>query len=297
MANSNKKKGQGTLIFIDANIYLDFYRARERSFELAMIKHIDANHDKIITTDQVLMEYKKNRQKVILETLAAIQEPKIDIAIPPFLTDSPKIKMINERKGEIEKHIKYLQNNVSEVLKNPGLKDRLYQSLQRLFKDSNQHHLGRNNELRIQIRELAWKRFLLGYPPRKESDTSYGDAINWEWIIYSAEQSGKNIVIVSRDRDYGEMYKKEPILNDWLSQEFKDRISQQRKITLTNKLSNAFKLINVSISPREQKQEEELISNLSQKEFSLKEDIFKIIVNDTLNEKIYNLLSKLNENK
>ena len=27
---------------------------------------------------------------------------------------------------------------------------------------------------------LAWRRFLLGYPPRKANDTSIGDAVNWE---------------------------------------------------------------------------------------------------------------------
>lgn len=34
-------------------------------------------------------------------------------------------------------------------------------------------------------------------------------------------------------------------LNDWLSQEFKQRINQNRKLIITDKLSVAFELVNI----------------------------------------------------
>ena len=50
---------------------------------------------------------------------------------------------------------------------------------------------------------LAWRRFLLGYPPRKADDTSIGDAVNWEWVVDCAKRANADVVIVSRDSDYG----------------------------------------------------------------------------------------------
>ena len=54
------------LVFIDTNIYLDFYRVRGTDATLSILKHFDENHDRIITTSEVEMEYKKNRQRVTL---------------------------------------------------------------------------------------------------------------------------------------------------------------------------------------------------------------------------------------
>ncbi len=36
--------------------------------DLAILEHIDSNHDRIITSNQVEMEFKKNRPAVILAT-------------------------------------------------------------------------------------------------------------------------------------------------------------------------------------------------------------------------------------
>lgn len=253
------KRDLDALIFIDTNIYLDFYRNNDKSFEYSMIKHFDKNHHKIITTDQVLMEYKKNRQTVILDSLELVKKPDINLYIPAFLSESSQVKTIRKLKHQLNKQINILKNRIKRALNEPTVTDPLYQCMQRLFKEERPFHLGRKNKNRFEIRKLAWKRFYLGYPPRKDSDTSFGDSINWEWIINCAEQSKKDIIIVSRDNDYGRKFDQEPILNDWLKQEFKDRISQKRKIILTNKLSNAFKLINVPVTKKEQQLEDDLI--------------------------------------
>ena len=105
------------------------------------------------------------------------------------------------------------------------------------------------------------KRFLLGYPPRKKTDNSIGDAVNWEWIVKCAENTGKNIIIVTRDSDFGCTYENDSHLNDWLKQEFKQRISQKRKIILTDKLHIAFQLVEIPVTEEMIKEEEEVISN------------------------------------
>jgi len=113
----------------------------------------------------------------------------------------------------------------------------------------------------LSIRGRARKRFTLGYPPRKDDDNSIGDAINWEWIIHCAQEAeGRpDVLIVSRDSDFGMLCGTEAVLNDWLKREFQGRISKKRKIELTNKLTLALEKLDERVPPADIEQEEKLI--------------------------------------
>lgn len=250
------------LMFIDTNIFLDFYRNIKKTFEKSMLKHINENKDKIITTDQVLMEYMKNRQGTIIQSLRLIKSPNIDIEIPAFLSGDKIAETISKYKTSLSKAVSHLRNKIINILKNPSTEDPICQCVQKLFREGSNYHLGRHDELRFSIRALAKKRFELGYPPRKKDDTSLGDAINWEWVIKCAKDSNKNIVIVSRDGDYGSTYNGACVLNDWLKQEFFERVGQKQQIILTDKLVDAFKFVGVYVSEEEAKQESEFISKV-----------------------------------
>src|SRR5690606_36333475 len=104
-----------------------------------------------------------------------------------------------------------------------------------------------------------------GYPPRKKGDNSIGDAINWEWIIKCAQKSGKAVIVVSRDTNYGTHYEDDSFLDDWLLKEFKERVSRKRKIIFTDKLSTAFKLVEIPVTEEMVKEERKVIvfSNLN----------------------------------
>lgn len=56
------------LIFIDTNIWLDFYRSRTEA-GITLLKHVEAIADRVIVGPQVEMEFKKNRQATILEAI------------------------------------------------------------------------------------------------------------------------------------------------------------------------------------------------------------------------------------
>ena len=59
---SEKDRFNEALIFIDTNIFLDFYRMRVRGENVDWLKKIDDNIERMISTDQVEMEFKKHRQ-------------------------------------------------------------------------------------------------------------------------------------------------------------------------------------------------------------------------------------------
>lgn len=248
------------LIFIDTNILLDFYRVDSGDAALSLLKYFDGNYQRMITTSEVEMEFKKNRQHIILDQVNSIKINKSElIKIPSFLRDSRLEKSVKVTQAKLNKQSGSLIERSLKILKNPSLYDPVYKALQKLFHARKSCHLTRDKEIRFEIRELAKKRFILGYPPRKDSDTSMVDAINWEWIIHCAKDSTDDIVIVSRDRDYGEHYQKESLLNDWLLEEFKDRVSPRRSILLTKRLTEAFKLASISVSQDEERSEEELL--------------------------------------
>lgn len=54
------------------------------------------------------------------------------------------------------------------------------------------------------------------------------------------------------------------MINDWLFHEFRDRLKTHRKVILTTKLSNDFKLSNISITNKEVEKENQFIGKLNE---------------------------------
>ena len=266
----NKKPKLSALIFIDTNIYLDFYRYRKSDISLKYLELFEKHKDKIITTSQVEMEFKKNRQVALLETIGKLKGiDSSDVTLPTILLQTKAADMVNEKKKAISKHQQVLKSRIEKILKNPKFNDQVYKSLEKIFTNDSNINLNRDNELRFNIRDLAKKRFELGYPPRKDKDTSYGDAINWEWIIYCAKNFSKDIIIVSRDSDYGVNYSNEHILNDWLTQEFRQRVSSRKKVILTDKLHTAFNYLSISVTKEMKIEEDKFVNDSTTKSSSL----------------------------
>lgn len=249
MAKAKPADKLNALIFIDTNILLDFYRIRKSDISLKYLEEIEKHTDKLILTNQVEMEFRKNRQKVILEALGEVNKIATNgLNVPTVLFDAKPVEMIKKAQTQISGQQKKIKERIDRLLENPGTQDKVFQTLQKVFKTESDFNLNRENKKRYAIRKLALKRFYLGYPPRKKEDNSIGDAINWEWIIDCAKRTDKHIILVTRDNDFGINIGDKSYLNDWLQIEFKERISQKRKIILTDKLSRAFKLVQIPVT-------------------------------------------------
>ena len=249
------------LIFIDTNILLDFYRIRKSDISLKYLQEMENHKGILILTNQVEMEFRKNRQKVILETITEVNKISAgNLNIPAILFDAKPVDMIKSAQKQITTQQKKIKERIDKLLASPSTQDKVFKTLQRIFKTSSDYNLNRDNKKRYAIRRLALKRFYLGYPPRKKEDNSIGDAINWEWIIDCASRTDKHIILVTRDGDFGINYGDNSYLNDWLQIEFKERISQKRKIILTDKLSKAFKLVEIPVTTEMIDEENTIIS-------------------------------------
>ena len=246
------------LLFVDTNIYLDFYRFGN-DVGMDLLKHLDSISDHIIVTYQVDMEFKNNRQKAILDAIKKV-EYLSNIPRPGILSEDLTFKALSKNIQDANDNIKKLKNLLHGVLENPKQDDPVYKIVQKILKKNDDLNLTIKKKIKNQIRRQAIRRFFYGYPPRKKSDTSIGDAVNWEWICEIAKNKNSDVIIVSRDSDYGITLRDQTFINDWLKEEFNDRTTRNRKIRLTTKLSDALEEFQVLVSPEEVESEEKLIT-------------------------------------
>jgi hypothetical protein len=253
------------LLFVDTNIWLDFYRHRNEA-GLKLLEHLKKVSDRIVVTYQLEMEVKKNRQKAIAEGLNQLKAPQ-SISRPGLFSDAKAVKALEKSIKSAEQNVGKLRQRLIKALENPTTHDPVYKAFQRIFHRDSDLVLTRADPTRRVIKRRAFRRYILGCPPRKDGDTSMGDAVNWEWMIDCAIRKGAELVIVSRDADYGLSIEKRAFLNDHLRHEFYERVSAKRKVLLYTLLSDALDHFKVPVTQQEKK-EEELFAETQQAEVS-----------------------------
>lgn len=241
------------LIFVDTNVMLDFYRVRTDS-GIKLLRRLDALHSQIITTYQVEMEFKRNRQRVIISFLDELRGCCRSISAPAFLAETKTNKALSTLLSRSRAQAEKMRRRLVSLVENPP-KDPVWRVADSLFRNTSPTNLKRDNPVRSEIKERASMRYRLGYPPRKSSDTSIGDAFNWEWIVRCIERENRDVIIVSRDADYGITLENDSFPNDWLVQEVRERTSPRRRIWLVDRLSKALKRLKIEVSSDELKQE------------------------------------------
>jgi len=247
-----------TVIFIDSNIYLDFYRIRKDA-QTSLIVHLDGIRDHIVVTNQVEMEFKKHRQSEMIASINALKTG--DAApIPPLVAEHKSAEAYKKALKSASEKLNRLKMTITNALEKPSTHDEVYRTAQRIFRSVDSPLcLHRESKVKNQIRRKAFRRFIAGYPPRKKSDTSMGDAINWEWLVHVCGERNCNALVVSRDGDYGVNHQGKAYINDWLGAEFSDRVNRQKRVVLYDSLSAALRVMKVKITESEESQEREMI--------------------------------------
>ena len=80
-------------------------------------------------------------------------------------------------------------------------------------------------------------------------------------MIECARANNAELVIVTRDSDYGIHHEGRSYINDHLKQEFTERVSKKREILLYSRLSEALKHFSVPITPKEEVAETEIVES------------------------------------
>lgn len=142
-----------TLIFVDTNIFLDLYRVRSGGdANLELLSHLDTIPQKLIVTDQVEMEFKRNRQHIVktaIDGLKPIQAA--NISVPSFLTESQPGKMLNKHRADFNDQQAKLKGRLERALADPAQHDPVYQIAQRLFTSDVACRLCREDEAKYEL--------------------------------------------------------------------------------------------------------------------------------------------------
>src|SRR5882672_6504399 len=120
------------LIFVDTNVFLDFYRAQSEA-GLALLRRLDSIRSKIVMTCQVEAEFKKNRQAEIIKSHRALQPPQ-KISAPALFYDARTLQALNKDLERAERKITLLKKRLECALLKPTTRDPVFKLMQGLFK-------------------------------------------------------------------------------------------------------------------------------------------------------------------
>lgn len=228
-------------IFIDANIYLNFYDSNKADFKKLLNSLLEIKKS-IFVTMQIASEVRRNKLEVAKRSLTGhFDTAKMTKVSLPKQFDTEILKIQDWNKESHNLHTKQMQlreelkSLIHETLNNIMLsQDRVSQVLEQLFQNA---VVASENEI-----QLAKTRKELGNPPGKPSDP-LGDQLSWEQFLeYSSE--AENIWIITKDQDYFTNFDNKNYLNSFLAQELISRNKGNPSIFCFNSLAEGLKNFN-----------------------------------------------------
>ena len=203
-------------VFIDTNIFLDFYSFSEKAIEelSKLIKLIEDEEIQLILSQNVIDEFHKNRIKKIYATTSSLDKSN----------QMPLPTLLKQYKEECEE-FKKAQQNLKEkygILKNKLIEDVKKEQLSADKKIKEIFDKSKIIPVEWSILNNAEKRFLRKLPPRKnDSNDSMGDAINWE-TLKKAIPENEDLHIISGDGDFWDSIEgQNDVAKYYLSKEWK----------------------------------------------------------------------------
>ncbi len=237
-------------VFIDSNIFLDFYRLGKEDLEKLnkLVELIKSGDIKIYLTKQVYDEFYRNREDTFKKTYKGFLDSKIDIQMNSIFKNYPEYRKIALLKRILEKLKSDLGQKVESDMSSKSL---VADEIVRKIFDAS--HVIDSDE----FLDKAVIRHRLGNPPGKKNN-SYGDEINWETLLSSVPDNEK-LIIVSNDGDY-ESPMSERKLNSYLEAEWKK--NKKSKVYLYKSLGVFFTEHDIAIDFEIEQEKNSLIESL-----------------------------------
>ena len=198
------------IMFIDANIYLDFYQLR---LGKPLLDFIEEQREHIFVSKQIVHEVERNKLSKTNDYFKSVFAPRTVIVsvgnknltykypeymnVPDHLFGIPDEKVHEIRKAvhTAKNAMKELQNLSGQIVQQIARsEDYVSKRLQQVFSIAAQ--------ATTEQMKRARERKELGSPPGKKSDP-LGDQISWEQFLCRCHEGSINRVwIVSKDKDY-----------------------------------------------------------------------------------------------
>ncbi|MDZ4158180.1 MAG: PIN domain-containing protein, partial [Anaerolineaceae bacterium] len=195
------------------NIFLSFYHFTNDDLE--ELKKLSVlllqGKVKLYLPEQVIQEFRRNRENKIADALKQLREQKLDLRFPQFCKEYDEFENLRQLQRSYSKvHAELIQKAIDDIQSQALKADRVIRDL---FKN------GVEIPVDVAIKELARTRMDVGNPPGKNG--SLGDALNWEVLLQNVP-NGEPLYFITDDKDYASPIDSN-IFNAYLSQEWQDQ--------------------------------------------------------------------------
>lgn len=132
-----QKKNSGLLMFVDTNIFLQAYAHPD--VRVPLLEELMSISERIICSEQLAMEFMKNRQQKIRESLKSL---KLELPTPPgFFAGSSTLSDWEDHKQKTKAKFEQLKTSLNDAIEDPVKNDRVFAVVQNLVQKSSLYGL------------------------------------------------------------------------------------------------------------------------------------------------------------
>lgn len=201
-------------LFIDANIFLDFYHLSGGDIEelKKLVALVENGNIVLFSSPQLRQEVKRNRDAKISDAMQNFRKASFKLSFPAFCKHYDEYEELRVHINDAnKKHAALVQKAMDDVKGRCLSADVLIDDL-----------LGKSTEIEPakELFDAAIMRFRLGNPPGKKKVT-LGDEINWESLLAGVPDE-EDLMFISEDGDFCSPIDGDA-LNAFLLEEWKDK--------------------------------------------------------------------------
>lgn len=178
-------------IFIDTNIFLDFYRINNNDNINEILREMKKYKKFFINTEQSRDEFMRNRERTIEEFVKNLNAQKYQLFNNNFIVTFDEYEDYSNAVKNANKFIKVITDKCKSLVENIEF-DPIYSVYSNSYLENNFYK--RTNK----IIDSAIKRKFIGNPPVSNKNTCC-DEIIWETLL---EYCDEDLIIVSRDETF-----------------------------------------------------------------------------------------------
>lgn len=178
------------LLYIDTNIFLDFYQASTDRLEV--FSEIEARADLIVLPRQTIDEFHRNRIARLESLAAQIEKNSItQIYTTAVVQAFPEFEEWKKHREGLGKSVKAIVSHLKNWVNNPS-SDQVLMAFERIVEKACVL------EMSDEAFNRANRRKLLGNPPTSPDKHSIGDEVIWEVLM---EHVSGDLIMVTRDKN------------------------------------------------------------------------------------------------
>lgn len=212
------------LIYIDTNVYLDFYQAAHDT-----VKIFDELYDireNLVITEQTGIEFARNRNSRLAQLSVNIKKSN---TMTPYtvsvVRDTPEFGEWKAAQHAAKAAVNKLAVRINTWIEDED-QDPVASGIIKLIDEMNFYPTNPDAIEKAKLRKI------LGNPPTSPDKYTIGDELIWETLL---EQCDQDLIIVSRDKTFLE--------NIGILRSEYDRVEGRKLINVTSNLSDALKAI------------------------------------------------------